>query len=96
MFDLIEVVDSVEIPLISGVSFDDFNNRKLWVDKVDKRSTSDTEYSKTYRLRMWISNDVLVSDTDINANYTVGEWGSVFGNVKIRVVGEWRLVTSDQ
>ena len=73
-------------PVIDGVSFEDFNDRTVLVEKIDAGTTEDQTIN--YTLRMWFSDDITISDTDVNADYTTSEWQNSFANVRVNVVGQ--------
>ena len=95
VFDLKEIDEHGNEELIlDAVSFDDFNDHKIWIDKIDSNTTQ--EVTKTYELRMWLSEDVLISDTDPNADYdATGDeaFSNHYASVKIAVDGN--LVEKD-
>ena len=45
------------------------------------------EINKTYRLYMWISEDVVIGN--MNEDYTLEEWNDVFASVKVNVSGDF-------
>ena len=42
---------------------------------------------------MWISEDVLISDTDTNATYTTGEYSKKYSSIKVMVYGDFNEKT---
>jgi len=73
--------------LVDGISFKDFNSRRIWVETIPANQTSNIEHK--YTLRMWISEKVTISDTDPNASYTTSEWNDSYASLKVRVVGDF-------
>ena len=93
VFDLIEVnEDKTETYLVDAQSYSDVNARRIWVETVDRNTT--TEVNKTYKLRMWLSEDVFISDTNPNATYSVGVYESSYASVKVSVYGDFKVKMS--
>ena len=86
VFDLIEIDNNTETYLLDAVSFDSINNRKIWIDSVVHNTNSTVE--RVYKLRMWLSDRVIISDTDINANYAAEDYRYHYMNVKFGVEGD--------
>lgn len=86
-FDLTEIIDGQRNLVIDNKSFQDFNDRRIWVNTVN-HDTND-EVNIEYELRMWLSDDVLISDTLPDASYTTGEYRNSYANVKIAVFGDF-------
>ena len=74
-------------PLVDGMTYKDWNNRRIYVDTVPANQTSNIEHK--YTLRMWIDENVTISDTVPNANYTTSEWNNSYTSLKVRVVGDF-------
>ena len=85
VFYLTEVIDGEEEVLIDSVQYKNFNDAKIWVEKISRET--DEKIKHTYRLRAWISDSVLISDSDSKANYTTGEYRNSYTSIKINVVG---------
>ena len=85
VFYLTEVVDGEEVVLIDSVQYKSINDAKIYVETIPKETNNEIEH--TYRLRMWIDEDVLISDTNPNANYTTGEYKNSYTSVKVNVEG---------
>ena len=86
VFDLIGVNDdNTEILLADAVSFEDLENALLWKDKV--YSNTNEELIRTYKLRMWLNEDVFISDTNPNADYSTDFFRNGFASVKIAIDG---------
>ena len=92
VFDLIEIGNNnEETYLLDAVSFPDINERKIWVDTVLKGTTQ--EINKTYKLRMWLSDKILISDSDSNRDYyATGEhaFDKHYASIKVGVYGDMR------
>ena len=82
-FDLIETTGGEKNYIFEDASFDNLNDEVIWINRVNRNTASNIE--RTYQLRMWLSEDISVSDTDINADYTTQEFKNLFANVKVAV-----------
>ena len=69
--------------LIDGIRYSDFNNRRIYVDKIDAKTY--TETTKNYTLRFWVDEETTISDTDNNASYKATEWANSYLNFKVNV-----------
>ena len=69
--------------LIDGIRYSDFNNRRVYVDKIDAKTY--TETTKNYTLRFWVDEETTISDTDSNASYKATEWANSYLNFKVNV-----------
>ena len=69
--------------LIDGIRYSDFNNRRIYVDKIDAKTY--TETTKNYILRFWVDEETTISDTDNNASYKATEWANSYLNFKVNV-----------
>ena len=69
--------------LIDGIRYSDFNNRRIYVDKIDAKTY--TETTKNYILRFWVDEETTISDTDTNASYKATEWANSHLNFKVNV-----------
>ena len=89
VFDLIEVdANKNENLVLDAVSFEDLSSAKIWVDRVNRDTT--TEIKRTYKLRMWLSEDVFISDTNPEADYSTDVFRNGFASVKISVFGDFK------
>ena len=86
-FQLIEEVNGMETILIKEGSYGSYENGRIYVGTFPKNTQ--TEVTKTYKLRFWLSGNVLISDTDANADYKTSEWKNGFASVKITVNGDF-------
>ena len=50
---------------------------------IPTRTTS--EITKEYRLRIWINDDIVISDSERNASYTQAQFNNLFANFNITV-----------
>ena len=92
VFDLIEVGDNnEETYLLDAVSFPSIDERRIWIDTV--LHDTDEEIERTYKLRMWLSDSVLISDSNPNADYTAHsgtstDFKNYYASIKIAVNGD--------
>ena len=88
-FDLVELDSNGDEVgyLLNAVSYNTLVNKKIWVDTID--SSSSTEVSKKYKLRMWLSDEVLVSDSDPNRDYYATDFKNHYASIKITVIGDF-------
>ena len=86
-FQLIEEVNGTETVLIKEGSYGSYENGRIYVGTFPKNTQ--TEVTKTYKLRFWLSGNVLISDTDANADYKTSDWKNGFASVKITVNGDF-------
>jgi len=85
-FEFKETKDGVTKTIFSNYTFSELNDTRIWVNTIDRNTTEEIEI--TYQLRMWISDEVLISDTSPDATYTTGEFARGFASVKISVYGD--------
>ena len=69
--------------LIDGIRYSDFNNRRIYVDKIEAKTYIET--TKNYTLRFWVDEETTISDTDSNASYKATEWANSYLNFKVNV-----------
>ena len=83
------------VPVIEGETYADFNNRRIYTETIPANQTSNIEHK--YTLRMWIDENVTISDTNPDADYTTSEWNDAYTSLKVRVVGdfEYKEVATD-
>ena len=84
-FRLTETKDNKETVVVNNKSYDDLTNKRIWVDTIDKNTTSEVVH--TYRLYMWISNDTVIGNVD--QDYTMEEWKDIFASIKVGVSGDF-------
>jgi len=72
--------------LVDGEIFNKWDNRVITIATVPA-GTPD-RISKTYALRMWIDENISISDTAPNADYTTSEWNNSYANLRINVYGK--------
>lgn len=82
-FTLVQVNGSDEIVLINNRGCNELNNAAIYIDTINKGS----EVSNTYKLYMWISDSLLISNE--SGDYTMEEWGNIYASIKVDVVGDF-------
>lgn len=99
-FDLVETTSGDEEYLVNAASFDDFDNKIIYVSTIDGGTHN---YERTFYVRAWISDEVIISDTDPNADFCASSscaselpvLTSVFMNFKVEVHGDFEDKTRD-
>ena len=84
-FRLTETKDNKETIVVNNKSYNDLTSKRIWVDTINKNTTSEVVH--TYRLYMWISNDTVIGN--VNQDYTMEEWKSIFASIKVNVSGDF-------
>ena len=72
--------------LIDGIRYSDWDNQRIWVEKIAKNTTS--ESSQNYSLRIWVDENVLISDSNPKADYTADTWNKSYISLKLGVDGK--------
>ena len=70
--------------LVSGILPDYIEYVKPEVTYTDSK-----EVNLTYKLRVWVDDDITISDTDESADYKTDEWQKLYASIKIRVDGDF-------
>ncbi len=87
-FDLEETIGGNTTLVVNNMSYQDLTNYlSIWVNHVDGNTSS--TITRTYKLRMWISDSVTISDSDANASYTTSEYHNLYASIKVRVIGDF-------
>ena len=73
--------------LIDGKKYNDWDNRRVFVETIPANQENNIEHN--YVLRMWIDENVTISDTNLDADYTTGEWNGSYASLQVRVVGDF-------
>lgn len=97
-FDLIEIdEDGNELEyLLYNMTFDNFENKRIWVDTVDANTT--TEVVKRYKLRAWLDENIIISDTEANATYPstgARAYKNHYASIKVSVFGDFQVKNMD-
>ena len=86
-FDFLEVLaNNEEKYIVYSETFDNIKDLVLTRDRILAETNSTV--TRTYKLRMWLDEDTIVSDSDQNADYTTDEFENLFASVKIYAKGE--------
>ena len=70
--------------LIDGVRYNDWDNQRIYVATIAPGSD---ETTKNYTLRMWVDENVMISDTNPKADYTAEVWNNSYASLKVNVDG---------
>lgn len=81
---LTEVIDDKEQVLVDK-SFTSLNNMAIYTTKFNKRTLN--EETRTYRLRLYMPESIIVSDTNPNSDYDTETFANSYFSVKINVEG---------
>ena len=84
-FTLTETKDNRETIVVNNKSYSDLTSKRIWVDTINKNTINEVVH--TYRLYMWISNDTVIGN--VNQDYTMEEWKSIFASIKVGVSGDF-------
>ena len=79
--------------LVDGLTYQDWNDKKIEIATIPAGTTN--MITKNYSLRMWIDENVTISDTSSSADYTTSEWNNTYANMIINVVGDLNEKTYD-
>ena len=94
-FRLVERVNNADQVIFTDKSYVDLtSNQRVAVATIPKNTTS--EVTHTYRLYMWIGDDVVVGNEENPVkDYTISEWNSLFGSVKVSATGDFDTKTTN-
>ena len=81
-----EINNNEEEVLLDNKGYADLDELRMFVETIPKET--DDEISHTYRLYMWISDEINVGNTN-QSDYTIAEWNNLFASIKVRVVGDF-------
>ena len=73
--------------LVDAVSYSKWNEERLWAETIPANTL--TESSKSYVLKAWVSEDVFISDSNPNADYTAQDWNNSYISLKLSVYGDF-------
>ena len=79
--------------LIDGLTYSDWNDKKIEIATIPAGTTN--MITKNYSLRMWIDENVTISDTSNSADYTTSEWNNTYANMIINVIGNFDYQDTD-
>ena len=87
MFRLTEVNDNMETEIFTNKSFNNLENKRIYVNTINKNTTN--EIVHTYRLYMWVSNKTKIGNTE-DVDYDTTTWNNqVYGSIKVNVSGDF-------
>ncbi len=72
--------------LVDGLRFQSFKDNPIYIDTIIGNTTE--EFTKNYTLRVWLRENLLISDTESNADYTTDEWANSSISLKLKVDGD--------
>ncbi len=96
MFRLTEVNDNIETEIFTNKSFNNLENKRIYVNTINKNTTSVVVH--TYRLYMWVSNKTKIGNTE-DVDYDPTTWNNqVYGSIKVNVLGDFeeKTITTDE
>ncbi|MBQ8473125.1 MAG: hypothetical protein IJ501_06445 [Bacilli bacterium] len=85
-FRLTEVNGSEETILKDNQVFTSFENANLYTSIISNNTTN--KISKTYRLYMWIDENVVIGNTS-DADYSMEDWANLYASIKVQVNGKY-------
>ena len=92
-FYLTETIDGVTSEVIGPYSVEEINRNVLHVDTVEGNIAKETPITISYELTMWISDNVLISDsvTELEGRsiYTTEEFKNSYASIKVEVYGDF-------
>ena len=88
VFDLIEIDENGnEKYVVEASRYSSINNRRIWINKINRNTQE--EITKTYKLRVWLSDSVLISDnTEKNPDYSTSVFENSYATVRVGVQGD--------
>ena len=91
-FRLVMVDNNEEIEIFNNQSYQSINNQKIYTARINKNTNNEVIYK--YRLYAWISNEIIIGNTD-SAIYSTTEWNNVYASIKVNVDGGFEFVNDD-
>ena len=92
-FYLTETIDGVTSEVIGPYTVEEINRNVLHVDTVEGNIAKETPITISYELTMWISDNVLISDsvTELEGRsiYTTEEFKNSYASIKVEVYGDF-------
>lgn len=80
-----KINNNEEQTVIDDIGYPDLDNLRIYVEKIPKETNN--EITHTYKLYMWISNDVIIGN--VGQDYTEEQWNNIFASIKIKVTGDF-------
>jgi len=72
--------------VVDGLTYTEWNEQGIWNEVVVSNTTD--EIVDNYTLRVWVSEDVLISDSNPEADYSTDVWNNSYISLKVVVDGE--------
>ena len=93
-FRLVEVNNNQETSLKDKLTIENINSTTIYSSTISANTTS--EITRTYRLYMWIDENVNICSGDItdNCDYTLTDWSNLFASIKVNVNGKYVEATN--
>jgi len=92
-FYLTETINGVTSRVYGPSSVKDFNRSILYANTIEGNISKDTPINISYELTMWISDNVLISDsvTELEGRsiYTTDEFKNSYASIKVEVYGDF-------
>jgi len=88
-FRLTEIINNEETEIFTNKSYHDLSSgKRVHVDTIPKNTMN--EVIHTYRLYMWISNDVVIGNAEnSDIDYDQLVWNNLFASIKVRATGDF-------
>jgi len=87
-FRLVEVINNEETEIFNDKSYSVLTEKRIHVETIPKNTNS--EVTHTYRLYMWISNYVVIGNTDTSGiDYDMTTWSNLFASIKVKATGDF-------
>ncbi len=89
-FDLVELdANGNELGyLVDARSYSSISNKRIWVDTID--SNTNNEVNRYYKLRVWLDENIIISDSLETANYTASEYPNKYATIKLIIKGDFQ------
>ena len=71
--------------LVDGLRFQSFKDNPIYIDTI---VGTNEEFTKNYTLKVWLRENLLISDTEVYADYTTDEWANSSISLKLKVDGD--------
>ena len=86
-FDLVEIIDGVETMVVKNKTYNELQNKRIWVNQVNPGTANITI---NYELRVWIDENVFISDTNDSADYKASTWKDTYASIVVSVYGDFQ------
>ena len=98
-FELTDITDPDHVLyLLKDISYESIDDTRIYVDTI---KNTDSTKTRTYRLRVWYDEDIIISDTDSSADFRASDnsyqtnnsdldiYTEVYSSVKVKVYGDF-------